>query len=78
MTLKASVTTLTAKVETLNKNIALQKETEKELQVSKTVNICCLLTQLMASQLTGCHNVLNSVSLVEKFKSLPTVKYFCF
>jgi len=37
VTLKASVTTLTAKVETLNKNIAQQKETEKELQVSKTV-----------------------------------------
>lgn len=37
MTLKASVTTLTAKVETLNKNIAQQKETEKELQVSKTL-----------------------------------------
>ena len=37
VTLKASVTTLTAKVETLNKNIALQKETEKELQVRKTV-----------------------------------------
>lgn len=37
VTLKASVTTLTAKVETLNKNIALQKQTEKELQVSKTV-----------------------------------------
>ena len=33
VTLKASVTTLTAKVETLNKNIAQQKETEKELQV---------------------------------------------
>ena len=32
--LKASVTTLTAKVETLNKNIELQKQTEKELQVS--------------------------------------------
>lgn len=32
VTLKASVTTLTAKVETLNKNIAQQKETEKELQ----------------------------------------------
>lgn len=37
VTLKASVTTLTTKVETLNKNIALQKETEKELQVRKTV-----------------------------------------
>ena len=37
VTLKASVTTLTAKVETLNKNIAQQKETEKQLQVSKTV-----------------------------------------
>ena len=37
VTLKASVTTLTAKVETLNKTIAQQKETEKELQVSKTV-----------------------------------------
>lgn len=37
VTLKASVTNLTAKVETLNKNIALQKETEKELQVRKTV-----------------------------------------
>ena len=31
--LKASVTTLTAKVETLNKNIELQKQTETELQV---------------------------------------------
>ena len=37
VTLKASVTTLTAKVETLNKNIAQQKETEKELQVSKAL-----------------------------------------
>lgn len=37
VTLKASVTNLTAKVETLNKNIAQQKETEKELQVSKTL-----------------------------------------
>ena len=34
--LKASLTTLTAKVETLNKNIEVQKQTEKELQVSKT------------------------------------------
>ena len=37
VTLKASVTTLTAKVETLSKNIAQQKETEKELQVSKAL-----------------------------------------
>lgn len=44
VTLKTSVTTLTAKVETLNKNIALQKETEKELQVCKAVNIYCRLT----------------------------------
>lgn len=35
LTVKASVTTLTAKVETLTKNIEQQKQTEKELQVSK-------------------------------------------
>lgn len=34
LTLKASVTTMTAKVETLNKNIEQQKQTEKELQDS--------------------------------------------
>lgn len=34
LTLKASVTTMTAKVETLSKNIEQQKQTEKELQVS--------------------------------------------
>ena len=33
LTFKASVTTLTAKVETLNKTIEQQKQTEKELQV---------------------------------------------
>lgn len=40
LTVKASVTTLTAKVETLTKNIEQQKQTEKELQVSKTVVEC--------------------------------------
>ena len=40
LTVKASVTTLTAKVETLTKNIEQQKQTEKELQVCKTVVEC--------------------------------------
>ena len=40
LTVKASVTTLTAKVETLTKNIEQQKQTEKLLQVSKTVVEC--------------------------------------
>lgn len=70
MTLKASVTTLTAKVETLNKNIAQQKETEKELQVSKTLNICFCLIQGMAKQCNYYQNVCNSVSL------LPFVCYY--
>ena len=42
LTLKATVTTLTAKVETLNKNIEQQKQTEKELQVSKELIACGL------------------------------------
>lgn len=53
-TLKASVTTLTAKVETLNKNIALQKETEKQLQVRKTVISAAAprISTLLSSALT--------------------------
>jgi len=53
VTLKASVTTLTAKVETLNKNIALQKETEKELQVRKTViSAAPIISTWLSSALT--------------------------
>lgn len=61
--LKASVTTLTAKVETLNKNIELQKQTEKELQVS------AWLSEWLIDWMTATDNVWNAFDSYEQHKS---------